>query len=170
LAQPYVLLRWSALCPPSALGRVLMECLCVAWYSLCGVRAWTAEWKKKNEPEDLSKNMNEKITCEHGNLCPAGGRRVVPAQVTRRHHVIRPTRSHKPPYETLASANPSTAIQAWSWLRSEFPEGAEFHSSESACKECIRDSAANKEELQNLKVVKAKEKVPLSRSCWLLRE
>ncbi|ELR16489.1 ubiquitin domain containing protein [Acanthamoeba castellanii str. Neff] len=88
----------------------------------------TSWLNQKSEPEDLSKNMNEKITCEHGNLCPAGGRRVVPAQ-------------------------------AWSWLRSEFPEGAEFHSSESACKECIRDSAANKEELQNLKVVKAKEKV-----------
>jgi hypothetical protein len=84
-----------------------MECLCVAWCSLCGVRVWAAEWKKKNEPEDLSKNMNEKITCEHGNLCPSGGRRVVPAQVMRRHHVIRLARSHKPPYETLASAYPS---------------------------------------------------------------
>ncbi len=77
-----------------------MECLCVARSRSrgipCVVCAWTAEWKKKNEPEDLSKNMNEKITCEHGNLCPAGGRRVVPAQVMRRHHVIRPTRSHKP--------------------------------------------------------------------------
>jgi hypothetical protein len=71
--------------------------------------------------------MNEKITCEHGNLSPAGGRRIIPAQ-------------------------------AWSWLRSEFSEGAEFHSSESACKECIRDTAANKVELQQLKVIKAKEK------------
>lgn len=55
-----------------------LQCLVFLVWCAC---VWTTEWKKKSEPEDLSKNMNEKITCEHGNLCPAGGRRVVPAQV-----------------------------------------------------------------------------------------
>lgn len=97
-------------------------------------RSWVAAWRQATSEEEralISPNINERITCEHGELCyPTSSRRIVPAE-------------------------------AWEYLRTSYPEGPEYPTSLDPCAICTATAKEEQREIAERRKARVAERKQL---------
>jgi hypothetical protein len=102
-------------------------------YYVC--RSWVAAWRKATTDAEramISPNINERIVCEHGELCyTTSARRVIPTH-------------------------------AWEYLRTYYPEGPEYPTSMDPCAVCTAAAKAEQREISERRKARLAERKQLN--------